>query len=811
MRGFLHDLRYAFRQLRGAPGFAVLVICTLGIGIGVNVALFSIVDGMILRPLPVRNPQRLVSFSYLQKGEWNNGFSYPAFEEIQKQTEDSLTGTAGFSLNQGGIAADGKVTRSLENYVTCNFFPVLGIAPALGRFIEPSDCGRGGEPVAVLGYSFWKTRLGGDPDVIGRTADVNGHPVTIIGVAPRGFHGMIGMLDTAAYLPLGMGVTDGSLSPGALSDPASADLLVFAWTKPGVSSARQRAAMEIVSTRLMREFPAVYKDIHLHADPLGPVGPSSGGEGQFFSVVAVFLTLTSLILILACVNVANLVLVRAAARQREMAVRSALGAGRGRLVRQLFTETFLLGLLGCGAGMGLGSLALRALPLLRLGSDLPISLDVAFDWRVYVYAMAVAVGTSLLVGVFPALRVRRVHLNQALQDGGRTVTEHGQRVRTLLSIAQVAGSLVLLIVAGLFVRSFQEVLRTNLGFNPDHVLNLSFNAHDTGFSEAQGRAFQAQLLARVRSLPGVRSASLAATVPMGYEADGADVTLNGSQPHRDVGRNSVSTGYFRTLEIPLLRGRALEDSDTQNSPAVAVINQTMATAFWPGKDAIGSTFSMDSGKTPIQVVGIVRDSHTRHFTGSPGPYFYLPITQNYVSAATVQVRTATAPGALTREIVQAIRALAPQLPVTNIQTMEQATATLNGSLSFQIGAVLAASLGALGLMLALIGLYGVISFAVARRTAEIGLRIALGADRRSIVLLVLKQGILIVAAGIALGSVGAILLGRLVRGLLYGVSATDPVTYLGISFLLGAVALAACFLPARRAARLDPMEALRTN
>lgn len=813
MHSVWQDFRYAFRRLRGAPGFAVLVICTLGVGIGVNVALFSILDGMILRPLPVRNPRRLVSFSfsYNQKVEWDNGFSYPAFEAIQKQTEDSLTGTAAFFPHQGGIAADGQVTQSLQNYVTCNFFPAVGIAPALGRFIEPSDCNRGGEPVVVLGYSYWKTRLGGDPGVVGRTADVNGHPVTIIGVAPRGFHGMVGMLDTAAYLPLGMAVTDGSLPPGALSDPASPDLLVFAWTKPGVSGARQRAAMDLESTRLMREFPAVYKDIHLHVDPLGPVGPSSGGEGRFFSVAAVFLTLTSLILILACVNVANLVLVRAAARQREMAVRSALGAGRSRLARQLFTETSLLGMLGCAAGMGLGSLALRALPLLRLGTDLPIALDFAFDWRVYLYAIVVAIGTSLLVGMFPAMRVRRAHLNEALQDGARTVTEHGQFVRTVLSVAQVAGSLVLLIVAGLFVRSFREVLRTNLGFNPDSVLNLSFDAHDTGFSEAQGRAFQAQLLTRVRSLPGVRSAAIAATVPMGYVAYGADIAVSGSEAQHEAGRNSVSPGYFETLRIPLLRGRAFEDSDTQNSPAVAVINQAMATELWPGKDAIGNTFTMDSGKTQVEVVGVVRDSHTRHFTGSPGPYFYLPIAQNYSSAATLQVRTDMVPGAMTRSIVRAVHDLAPQLPVTNIQTMKEATATLNGSLSFQVGAVLAASLGALGLLLAVIGLYGVISFAAARRTAEIGLRIALGADRRSIVLMVLRQGFLIVAAGIALGAVGAALLSRLMRSLLYGVSTTDPVIYLGISLLLGAVALAACFLPARRAARLDPMEALRTN
>jgi len=695
--------------------------------------------------------------------------------------------------------------------VPCNFFPALGIAPALGRFIVPADCANGGSPVAVLGYSYWKGRLAGDPGVIGRTALVNGHPVTIIGVAPEGFHGMIEMLDTDAWLSLEMGVTDGSLSPRALANPASADLLVLAWKKPGVSREKLRAITETVSTRLMREFPAVFSDVHLQVTPLGPMGPLSGGSGGFLAIVAVLLTLTSLILILACVNVANLVMVRAAARQREMAVRFALGAGRSRLVHQLLTETFLLGVMGCIAGMLLGSAALRALPQLRLGTDLPINMAFAFDWRVYLYAMAVVIGVTVLVGIFPALRVRRVRLNEALQDGGRTVTERGQRVRTVLSVAQVASSLVLLIVAGLFVRSFRDVLRTDLGFDPSHVLNLSFDARDTGFSETQGRGFQTRLLARVRSLPGVRSATLAVTVPMRYIANSADVSVSGSRTQADAGWNSVSPGYFQTLRIPLLRGRAFQDSDIRNSPAVAVINQTMAADMWPGADPVGGTFLIDSGKIPIEVIGIVRDSRTRHFTGSDGPYFYRPIAQSYPSATTLQIRTATSPGAWTGEIVQAIHSLAPELPATNIETMKQATATLNGSLAFEIGAVLAVALGVLGLMLSVVGLYGVISFAAGRRTPEIGLRIALGADRRSILLLVLKQGILIVATGLGFGWVAAALPARLMRGLLYGVSTTDLMTYLAVAVLLSVVALAACLIPARRAARLDPMQALRTN
>ena len=811
MHTFLQDLRYAIRQLRRSPGVTVIVVCTLALGIGVNTALFSVLNKLMLRPLPVRDPQRIVSLSYEQKGGWTNGFSYPAFIEIQKQTSGSLTGMAGFLLNQGGIAIDGIAVRSLENYVTGDFFPATGIAPALGRLISPADCSGGGNPVMVLGYSFWKGRLGSDPGVIGRTAFVNGHAVTIIGVAPPGFHGMIGMLDTDAYLPLGMAIADGTVPPGAFTDPAAADLLLFAWVQPDVPIDRLQPAMDLVGTLLTREFPEVYKDIRLHATRLGPMGPSSGDSGDLIPVAAVFLTLTSLILILACVNVANLILVRATARQREMAVRFTLGAGRARLVRQLFTETLLLGLLGCAGGIVLGALATRALRFLPFGSDLPIAMDFPFDWRVYTYAIVVALATGLLVGVFPALRLPRLHLTEALQDGGRTVRGGGQRLRTILSVAQVAGSLILLIVAGLFVRSFENVRRVDLGFEASHVLNLSVDPHDAGLTEAQGRDLQNRLLERLRSLPGVRSAAVAASVPMGYTANASEITVDAGKVYREESRNSVSPEYFQTMQIPFLRGRDIQASDTQSSERVAVINQAMAEQLWPGQDAIGRTFHADSDASPIKVVGIVKNSHMRHMAGEPGPYFYLPIAQSYNSAVTLQVRTATAPAAMTNEIVQAIHSIAPQLPVSNVQTMREATGTLNGSMSYRVGAALAAGLGGLGLVLAIVGLYGVISFAAAHRTAEIGLRIALGATRGDILLLVLKQGILIVAMGVLFGSLGAALVARLMNGMLYRVSATDPVTYIGVSIVLSLVAVAACLIPARRAASVDPMQALRTN
>jgi predicted permease len=811
MHTFFQDLRYALRQLRTSPGFTAVAAITLGIGIGVNAALFAILDGMLLRPLPVRDPQQLISFSFEQKGGWSNGFSYPAFQEIQKQTTDSLTGVAGFFLNRGGIVVNGKAERSLENYVTCNFFPATEIAPALGRLIAPADCGGEGSSVAVLGYSFWKSHLGGDRSIIGSQASINGHRVTIIGVAQKGFHGMIGMLNTDAYLPLGMATVDGSAAPDSFTNPSADDLMLFGWAKPGVGIDGLQPQMDLVGSRLTRQFPTVYKDIRLHATRLGPMGPSSGGAEEIFPVVAVFITLTLLILILACVNVTNLILVRASSRQREVAVRFALGAGRFRIIRQLLTETLVLGLLGYVVGIILGAVALHALPFLSLGTDLPIAMDFPFDWRVYTLAMLMAIATGLLAGIFPAMRMPKMHLNEELQEGARSVSRHGQRLRSLLSVAQVAGSLVLLITAGLFVRSFQNVRGVDLGFESAHVLNLSIDPHNIGLNEAQGRDLLNRILSRVRSLPGVRSAAVAATVPMGYIAYSEDVSTPGGPVHRDAGRNSVSPGYFETLQIPLLRGRGIQDTDTSGSPPVAVINQAMADELWPGRDPIGSTFKMGASSTPIQVVGIVKNSRIRHITTPPDPYFYLPIAQNYLSDVTLQVRTAGAPDAMSSAIVQAIQSIAPELPVTNIQTMSQAIATLNGSMSFEVGATLAAALGMLGLLLAVIGLYGVIAYAASRRTAEIGLRIALGAGKRDVLFLVLKQGIVIVAVGLAIGCVGAALMARLMNSMLYGVSATDPVIYAGVCCVLSTVAILACLVPARRAAAIDPMQALRTN
>jgi predicted permease len=808
----VQDIRFAFRQLRKSPGFTAAVVCTLGLGIGVNIALFSILNGMLLRPLPVKEPQRLISFSYESTNGWDNGFSYPVFAEIQKQVADSVSSSAAFDFSQGGIAVDGKAVKSLQYYVTGEFFPMLGIAPALGRLITPADCSGAGNPVVVLGYSFWKTRVGGDPRIIGRAVLVNGHPATVVGVAPAGFHGMIGVLNADAYLPLGNAVTDGTLPRNSLSDPVASNLTVIGQVKTDLSVGRLQPAMDLLGTRLMRDFPGVYKNIRFRATHLGPMGPTSGSGDFLAPVIAVFFSLTSLILILACVNVANLILVRATARQREMAVRFALGAGRTRLVRQLFTETLALGLMGCVGGIALGAIANRALPYIRFGSDLPFSLDFPFDWRIYTYAVVMALATGLLVGVFPALRLPRAHLNQALQDDGRSVTGRGQRLRVLLSAAQVACSLVLLIVAGLFIRSFENVRGADLGFEPSHVLNLSFNPHDAGLTESQGRDLQNRLLERVQSLPGVRSAALAVTVPMGYmQRFGSDLTATDSRVHTQAGRNSVSPEYFQTMGIPLLRGRTFQDSDAQNSTPVAIINQALAGKLWPNQDAIGRTLAVDSRATRVEVVGIVKNSRTSHITENPSPYFYLPLTQSYESAVTMQVRTATSPREMTQEILQAIHGVAPQLPVSNVQTMEQATATMNGSMSFQVGATLAAGLGGLGLILSIVGLYGVISYAAARRTAEIGLRIALGAKRRDILFLVFRQGILIVAIGIAFGSLGATLLARLMSGMLYRVSTTDPVTFAAVSFILSLVAITACLIPARRAAMVDPMQALRTN
>ena len=815
------DIGYCLRMLRKAPGFTVVAVLTLALGIGANAAIFSLVDCLVLRPLPVERPGEIVFLTAARKNSGpGTALSYPEFTDIQEQTGDVFSEVSAVGIfATDGLTVDGNSQSMWPCYVTGSFFDLTGIKPALGRFILPSEgSGAAADPVLVLSYAYWKSRFDGDPSIIGKKASVNGHPVTIVGVAPEGFHGMTSLLDFQGYIPMGMAAALKDVPKDFLATRGDEGVGLIARMRTGVSLAQAQATLNVVAQRLSQQYSATDAKMSLHVLRLGPAGLAvDPANPEILPLVsALFLILAASVLVLACMNIANLFLVRASARQREMALRAALGATRMRLVRQLLTESLLLGLLGCIAGVILGLGGSRSFSSIPLHTSLPVILDFRFDWRVFAYALGAAVLTGALVGIVPALRAARGDINEILHEGGRTSTSGGHRLRSALVAAQAGGSLMLLIVAGLFVRSLEKVQHTDLGFDPNHVLNLTIDPHEAGYDEPQAREFFHTLLDRARSLPGIQSASLAASVPMAYGgASYSALKIDGYQPSKDqkspaAGYNVVSSGYFETMRIPLLRGRGIQDSDTQDSQRVAVIDQTMADRYWRGLDPIGRDFSTtaDLGH-PMEVIGIAKNAQADNIFAPGEPFFYAPFSQLYQPAATLQLRSAAAPEAMARETISLIHSLEPAMPVFDVQSMTAALDTLNGLLMFRFAAALAASLGILGLILAVVGVYGVVSYAASQRTHEIGIRLALGAQPGQVLKLILRQGFMIVGAGVVAGVLAAEAMGRLVGNLLFGVSAGDPLTYLTASTLLAFVALLACYIPARRAMRVDPMVALR--
>ncbi|HLZ43370.1 MAG TPA: ABC transporter permease [Candidatus Sulfotelmatobacter sp.] len=824
MNGVAQDLRHALRQFRKSPGFFSMAVLTLALGIGANTAIFSMVDWLVLRPLPIRDPGQM---TYLVVsggvGESEPQFSYPEFAEIRKQGGEVFSGMSSFIFGglegaqsaPNGLTWNG-VTKPVQTvYVGGDFFSLLGIQPYLGRFILPAEgVVAGADPVVVLSYNCWRSRFDGDQSVIGKTAFINGTAVSVVGVAPKGFLGLTPLVETEAYLPLGMYSIERGTARDFLNNPKTRDMIVFGRLKAGTTLEQAQSAVAVVGTRMLRQYPRESGNRELQAKAMRPPGLITG-ENPLPKLAALFLILAGTVLALACVNVANLFLVRAGIRQREMAMRAALGALRGRLIRQLLTESLLLAGIGCIAGVLLGVGGSRLLSALPVQTELPLVLDFSFDWRVFAYALAVALATGMVVGIVPALRLSRGNLSEVLHEGGRTSSGGRQRMRSILVGVEVGGSLALLIAAGLLVRSMQGVERADLGFDPKGVLNLTVDPNGIGYSEAQAKPLFREILERTRALPGVQSASLASAVPLSESVSGADLVVPGyavvkgqGAPHAE--NNSVSSGYFETMGMRLLRGRELNDGDNENSARVAVINQAMAERYWPGQDPLGRSFAIaeDTGH-PISIVGVVKNSRMSEAYGAYEPIFYLPIAQHYLPVQTLQVRTAQAPQAMVPEIQQVVQSLVPAMPVYGVRTMTAALQGINGLLLFEVGAGLAAALGLLGLALAIVGVYGVMSYSVSQRTREIGLRMAVGAQRGDILRMVGRGGLLMVGGGLLVGLVAAFAVGRLVSDFLVEVTPGDPVTFVSVSLLLVFVALIAGYVPARRAMKVDPMVALR--
>jgi len=817
MEILLQDLRYALRMLRKSPAFTTVAMITLALGIGANTTIFSMVNSFLLRPLPVHDPRRITTLTKMEKdGTTNNVFSVPEYRDIRNQTGDVLSGLLGYQFGMDGLTANGKTDRILSNYVSGNYFSILGLKPTLGRLILPSEGeALGADPVMVLSWSFWKTRFGSDPEIVGKKVTLDGHPITVVGVGPRNFDGISSFLRCQVFLPLGMAFIDG-YPMDLMTNRKLQMVMLYGRLRPNVSLKTAQSKLDLVERRFQEQYPDSHNNESLLILPELRSRPNPDPNNTMLLISGLFLGLATLVLLLACVNVANILLVRATVRGREMAIRAALGAAHIRLIRQLVTESVVLALGGGAAGMAIGLSGSSLLSALNIHVDIPVRFDFSFDWRIFGFALAIALATGVIIGLIPALRASRQDLHTVLHEAGRSVIAGRHRLRDVLVVAQVGGSLMLLIIAMLFTRSLGKAQQSDLGFEPRGIVNFTMDPTEIGYNEEQGRAFYKNLLERTRTIAGVESVTTAGATPMGYLGGNDLVDVDGYQPLAGEARtplvyNIVSSEYLQTLKIPLLRGRAIDERDTQTSPYVAVVNEAMAKKYWPNSDAINRYFKIGSDpQHPIQVVGVVKDVHVRSITGTIGPYFYLPFAQHYTgnSLNTLQVRTSVAPALIIPQVEHIIESLAPTMPVFDVQTMTQALDTLNGLLIFQIGAGMAAALGLLGLVLAVVGVYGVTSYSASQRTHEIGIRMAIGAEPMQILRMVFRQGLLIVLIGLAVGIVAAFASARVLKGLLV-VSATDPAAYISVAAALTLVALAACYIPARRAAKVDPMVALR--
>jgi putative ABC transport system permease protein len=805
----LKDVRYAVRTLSRQPGFAAVAVVTLALGIGANTAIFSVIDAALLRSLPYREPGRLV---HLWESKRSRDFerreaSYPDFLDWRAQSTEVFEGLAGYTGRPVTLADAGEATRAPGAAVTANFFDLLGVKAALGRtFVEGED-GLEGKRVAVLSHGLWQRRFGGDPATVGREVALDGQAYTVVGVLPANFNfALLGGTDV--WTPL-------APSPQMASRRFQHWLKVVGRLRPGVTLEGAQAHLATVASRVERDDPAAHAGVGLRAVPL-----QEEVVGSVRPVLFVLLGAVGFVLLIACTNVANLLLARSAGRQKEVAIRAALGASRWRVVRQLLTESVLLSLAGGAAGLVLALWGVDALVALIPASQLmqmPYLQSLSLSRDVLLFAVGLSLLTGVLFGLTPALSASRTDLQSALKEGGRSSVSRGsRRLRDLLVVAEMALALVLLVGAGLLLKSLVTMLRVDPGFDTRGLLTLRVALPPSRYKgDGQAARFYDEVLRRAGSVPGVRGAALTSNLPLGNEGGTATAQIVGrSTPISEMTEanvRTVSANYFEVLGIPLVRGRAFDGRDDAKAPPVLLVNKTYAERVFPGEDPVGRRAKFTfTGDTQFEIVGVVGDENVTSLDARTTPVIYTHMPQDSDSAAALVIRTDAAdPLTLAAAVRGEVRALDPEVPVYAVQTLEQMVAGSRATFVRRYPAYLTGVFACVALLLALVGIYGVVSYAVAQRTHELAVRVALGARTSDVLRLVLGHGLLLALGGIALGAVGALALTRLISGLLFGVSAADPAVYGLVSLLLAAVALLACLVPARRATKVDPMVALR--
>ena len=811
MQTLWQDLRYGVRMLLKQPGFTLIAVLTLGLGIGANTAIFSLVNTILLRPLPVREPQRLVSvYPTILRTHEPQSFSYPDYVDVRDRNE-VFTDFALFHLDPMSLSRNGNNEIIWGYLASGNYFELLGVKAALGRVLTPADDRTpGAHPVAVLSYASWQKRFGADPNIVGQTLLLNKQSYTIIGVAPPRFNGTEVVFAPELWVPMMM---LSQIEPGSkqLEQRDSPSSYCIGRLKPGVTPAQAEQSLSNLMAQLGREYPDSNAGKGMMLTPPGLVFPAV--RTPFIGFAGVLMLTVALVLLIACTNLAGLLLARATARRREIAIRLALGASRAQLVRQLLTESILLALAGGIVGVLLALWLIDLVMAFKPPAIIPLLLDLQPDWRVLGFTVALSVLTGALFGLLPAWQATKPELVPALKDEAALGGYRRSRLRSTLVVAQVALSLVLLVAAGLVVRSLQHVQVMSPGFNPENAVALTMVLSLQGYDKIRGKQFQQQMIDRVRNLPGVEAAAITSRLPLNLGNSGAYVFIEGAPPTRGaqtplVSTANVSPGYFQTMEIPLVAGRVFTERDKEDRPKIVVINETFARRFWPGQDAVGKRFRYNRADGPlVEVAGVVKDGKYFSLGEEPKPFFYLPLLQDYDDVTTLIARTTGNPSAALATIRSEVLRLDPTMPFVEAKTL---TDHLSLSLfPLRIGASVVGSFGLLALLLAVIGIYGVMAFAVSQRTREIGIRMALGAQMSDVLRLIIKQGVTLLVLGLGLGLVGALLVTRLMTSVLYGVSATDVVTFISVTALLGLVVLLACWLPARRATKVDPMIALR--
>jgi putative ABC transport system permease protein len=811
MQTFLQDLRFGFRMLRRSPGFSILAILCLTLGIGTNAAVLSWIEGILIRPYPlVANQNRMFALNATTRGEPGyTGLSYPEFLDYEKNSTlfesfivDKITGTT--------LSVGNRAERASGAIVSANYFDALGVRPILGRGFTPEEGeGRNAHPVTVIGYRTWKDRYGGDPNIIGRTQYLNGVQHTIIGVAPEKFHGTFIGYFFSFWVPVSMQETFDS--PGyKLEDRSARWIEGYAFLKPGVTRQQAAAELHAISQRLEKDYPETNRG---HDVSLAPLWRTPFNQaGNMTSTLAITMAVVFFVLLIACANVSNLLLARSLLRRHEMTMRLALGAGRRRLIQQLFTEGLILSLIAAVGGIAVAYWCRNALVLSFPSPAAGIIIDLPgqIDWRVLALSLAICIGATMLFALVPAIQASHIDLSGALktEGGGVLGSSNRSRLRSGLVLVQVSLSFVLLAATGLLLQSLQRMQKTSPGFYTDVIVSGA-DLVSAGYNLERAKAFDIQLLDRVREISGVESATLSRLTPFSYGTfSSAPLQIDGYQPAPDEQLNlsylEVAEDYFKTLGIPIVAGREFQSTDDEDAVPMAIINETMATKYWPGKDPVGQRFKIKDRW--LQIVGVAKKVNYENKLELPRSFFYVPLRQNFLESNVLLIRTRETPGAIRNALAREVQALDPTLaPMAPFRVAEQVD---RKGYTQRLAATLIALFGAMALFLAAIGLYAVMSYSVSQGTRELGLRMALGAGVKDLLGLVMLHGLRLTAAGIVIGAVAAVMLTRLMGNLLYNVSPRDPIAFGTAFIILIVVALIACFLPAWRATRIDPVQAL---